>query len=439
MTSSQFNELASNRQISDQMYDLMKDLFGICRSITGNGVRKSLDMIKKYADVDVHEVKSGTRVFDWTVPKEWNIKDAYVLDPEGKKIIDFTNSNLHIVSYSTPINKKMNLADLKPHLHTLPEQPEVIPYLTSYYNENWGFCLRHSDFLQLKEGEYQVFIDSTLQDGSLTYGEYLLKGNNKEEILISCYVCHPSMCNDNLSGIVITTMLAHYLKNIRLNHSIRFLFIPETIGAITWLSLNEKDLSNIKHGLVITCAGDPGISTYKKSRRGDAQIDKTVEYVLKKSGSPYNIVDFFPTGSDERQFCSPGFNLPVGSIMRTMYSKFQEYHTSADNLDFVKKEALFDTFLKCLKTIFILDNNNTYTNLNPKCEPQLGKRGLYRSTGGQKVTKDTESAIFWILNLSDGKNTLLDIAERSDIDFTILLDTALNLESKGLLKSLQTG
>lgn len=438
MTSSQFNEFASNHQISDQMYDLMKDLFGICRSITGNGVRKSLDMIKKYADVDVREVKSGTRVFDWTVPKEWNIKDAYVLDPEGKKIIDFTNSNLHIVSHSTPINKKMNLAELKPHLHTLPEQPEVIPYLTSYYNENWGFCLRHSDFLQLKEGEYQVFIDSTLQDGSLTYGEYLLKGNNKEEILISCYVCHPSMCNDNLSGIVITTMLAHYLKNIRLNHSIRFLFIPETIGAITWLSLNEKDISNIKHGLVITCAGDPGISTYKKSRRGDAQIDKTVEYVLKKSGSPYNIVDFFPTGSDERQFCSPGFNLPVGSIMRTMYSKFQEYHTSADNLDFVKKEALFDTFLKCLKIIFILDNNNTYTNLNPKCEPQLGKRGLYRSTGGQKVTKDTESAIFWILNFSDGKNTLLDIAERSDIDFAILLDTALNLEIKGLLKSLQT-
>ena len=435
MDLSQFNELTSSHQADNEMYHLMTELFGICRSITGNGVRKSLNMIKKYVDLEIHEVKSGTKVYDWIIPKEWNINDAYVIDPDGKKIIDFKSSNLHVVSYSIPVNKKMSLAELKPHLHTLPDQPDVIPYLTSYYNENWGFCISHKEFLKLKEGEYQVFIDSTLNEGSLTYGEYYLKGNNKEETLISCYICHPSMCNDNLSGVVIVTMLAHYLKNINLNHSIRFLFIPETIGSITWLSLNEKKLSNIKHGLVVTCAGDQGISTYKKSRRGNTTIDKTVEYVLKKSGQSYSIMDFFPTGSDERQFCSPYFNLPVGSLMRTMYGNFKEYHTSADNLDFVKKEALFDTYLKYLKIIFILENNKIYTNLNPKCEPQLGKRGLYRDIGGQKITKDTENAIFWVLNLCDGTNSLLDIAERSKIDFEILLEAAQKLENKGLLKS----
>ena len=434
MNLSQLNELSSNQQIADEMYDLMMDLYPICRSITGNGVRTSLNIIQKYIDLDIHEVKSGTRVFDWTIPKEWNISDAYVTNPNGEKVIDFKKSNLHVVSYSVPINKKMDLSELQSHLFTLPDQPESIPYHTSYYNENWGFCLRHTDYLKLEEGQYDVVIDSTLKDGSLTYGEYYIKGSSQEEILISCYICHPSMCNDNLSGIVIATMLAHYLKNINLKYSIRFLFIPETIGAITWLYFNEKKLSKIKHGLVITCAGDQGISTYKKSRQGDTQIDKIAEYVLEKSELPYSIVDFFPTGSDERQFCSPGFNLPVGSLMRTMYGKFQEYHTSADNLDFIKKDALFDTYQKYVKTIFIIDNNKVYTNQNPKCEPQLGKRGLYREIGAQKITRDVESAIFWILNLSDGKNSLLDIAKRSNINFEVLLETALKLENKNLLK-----
>ena len=437
MIQSEYDELSTNQQIANSMFKLMVELFPICRSITGNGVRESLNLIKKYIDIEIHEIKTGTKVFDWVIPKEWNINDAYVKDSSGKKIIDFQKSNLHVVSYSKPINQKMNLSELNPHLHTLPEQPNAIPYLTTYYDENWGFCLKHSDFLKLKNEEYDVFIDSSLKEGSLTYGEYLIEGKSTNEILITCYICHPSMCNDNLSGVVITAMLAHYLRNLKLNNSIRFLFIPETIGAITWLSLNEKNLFKVKHGLVITCSGDKGISTYKRSRIGNASIDKIVEYVLKNSGSPYQIIDFFPTGSDERQFCSPGFNLPVGSLMRTIYGKFSEYHTSLDNLDFVKKEYLFDTFKKYVKTIFIIENNKYYKNMNPKCEPQLGKRGLYRMIGGQKITKEKENAIFWTLNYSDGNHSLLDIAEKSRIDFEVILDTAMMLENNHLLSLYQ--
>jgi len=351
-------------KIGNEMYQLMVDLFPICRSITGDGVRKSLKIISEYIPLSIYEVPTGTKVFDWETPKEWNIKDAYVKTPNGKKIIDFKKSNLHVLNYSTPINKKMSLTDLKNHLNTLPEKPDLIPYLTSYYNENWGFCMRHNDFVKLESGQYEVLIDSTLKNGNLTYGEYFLKGQTEKEILISCYVCHPSICNDNLSGIVLTTMLAKYLQTIPKKYSIRFLFVPETIGAITWISLNEKKLSNIKHGLIVTCVGLLKKFTYKKSRDGNAEIDRTVTEILKNSHTDYRIVDFFPYGSDERQFCSPGINLPVGSLYRSESESllFPEYHTSADDLSLVEKDALKDSFLMYLSIISLLEQNYSQSN-----------------------------------------------------------------------------
>ena len=419
------------------MFELIKTLFPICRSITGNGVRKTLKIIKELIPVEIKEIASGTKVFDWTIPKEWNITDAYIKNSEGEKIIDFKKSNLHVLNYSVPVHKKLNLRELKDHLYTLPDHPDWIPYLTSYYKENWGFCLSDNQLKELKEETYEVLIDSTLKDGSLTYGEVLLKGECEEQIIISCYICHPSLCNDNLSGPVLVVFLVKYLmmmNNIRkLKYTYRFLFIPETIGSITWLFLNEKDTPKIKYGLVATCLGDPGKFTYKKSRIGNALIDKIAEKVLIDSGIPFEIVDFFPSGSDERQFCSPGFNLPIGSLMRTPYGRFAEYHTSADNLDFVRSEYLADSIMKYISIIFIIENNTSYLNLNPKCEPQLGKRGLYGSIGSQKKEKNEELAMLWILNLSDGNNSLLDISFRSKISFKQIKNVADILVENNLL------
>ena len=422
------------KKVGQEMYDLMKRLYPICRSITGDGVRETLKIIKEYIPIKIYEVPSGTQVFDWTVPKEWNIKDAYIKNLKGEKIADFNKSNLHVLNYSVPVHKKCSLEELKKHLFTLPEYPDWIPYLTSYYKENWGFCLTHRQYEELEEDIYEVVIDSTLEDGHLTYGELYIKGSKEDEVLFSCYICHPSLCNDNLSGPVLLTFLVKLLLDIDLKYSYRFLFIPETIGAITWLSLNEDKVSKIKHGLVVTCVGDSGNSTYKKSRDGNAIIDKVVERVLIDSGDQYEILDFFPYGSDERQFCSPGFNLPIGSLMRTPYGRFPEYHTSADDLGFVGQEYLADTFAKYLKVIYILEENYTYLNLNPKCEPQLGKRGLFRMIGSQKSGGVNELAMLWVLNLSDGTKSLLDISIRSGMSFKQIKDAADALFNKGLLK-----
>jgi aminopeptidase-like protein len=412
--------------IGTEMFQLMNDLFPICRSITGNGVRKSFELIKNYLDVELFEVASGTKVNDWTIPKEWNITDAYVIDPNGNKIIDFKNSNLHVVNYSIPVKKKLSLEELKPHLHSIPEQPELIPYKTSYYEEDWGFCLSHNQLLNLKDGDYEVCIDSSLENGALTYGEYFIQGKTDKEIVISCYVCHPSLCNDNLSGVVITTLLAKILCNVSCHYSYRFLFIPETIGAITWLHQNKQNLGKIKHGLVVTCAGDSGSSTYKKTRQGNMEIDKTVQNVLRSSGNDYSIDDFFPMGSDERQFCSPGYNLPFGSLMRTGYGRYNVYHTSGDNFDFVKQEFLMDTFSKYISIFFTLENNRYYKNLNPKGEPQLKKRNLINPI----------NTLLWILNFSDGENSLLDISDKSNILFKEIVTAANELVQSKLLEEI---
>ncbi len=427
----QYNE---SNKIGNEMYEQIKQLFPICRSITGNGVRQTLKIIKEIIPIEINEVPSGTKVFDWTVPKEWNINDAYIKNSKGERIIDFKKSNLHVLHYSIPVRKKIKLQELKEHLYSLPEQPELIPYLTSFYNENWGFCLSHKQLESLNDEEYEICIDSTLKDGHLTYGELEIKGEIDDEVLLSCYVCHPSICNDNLSGISLVTALAKKMSGMKLRYSYRFLFIPETIGSITWLSKNEKNIPKIKHGLIATCLGDRGNSTYKKTRDGNSEIDQVVEKVLIESDQPYQILDFWPSGSDERQFSSPGFNLKVGSLMRSVYGKFPEYHTSADNLDFVKSDFLEDSFNKYLNAIFILENNLTYRNLNPKCEPQLGKRGLYNKIGGQKREKVDKMALMWVLNLSDGNNSLLDISFKAKINFSEIKNAADVLYQNDLLE-----
>ena len=419
------------------MFDLMAELYPICRSITGEGVRETLRVIQERISLEMYEVPSGTKVFDWTVPLEWNVSDAYIMNREGKRIADFKAHNLHLMSYSSPVRKRMPLAELRPHLFTLPDHPEWIPYRTSYYQENWGFCLRHVDLERLPDDEYEVVINSSLRSGSLTYGECYLPGEISDEILISCHVCHPSLGNDNLSGIAVAVQLAETMASRQRRYSYRFLFIPGTIGSITWLAQNEERVSRIKHGLVLTGIGDAGNITYKKSRQGNADIDRAMEHVLKHSGEAYSIIDFFPYGYDERQYCSPGFDLPVGCFMRTPHGEYPEYHSSADNLDFVKGESLVRSYNQCLEVFELLEANRAYMNQNPKCEPQLGRRGLYRAVAGQQEKQWTELALFWVLNASDGHHTLLDIADRADLPFGKIQSAAGALLEVGLLKECQ--
>lgn len=431
------NELTHQIKIDQggtEMYQLVSELYPICRSITGNGFRETMRILQGHIPLELYEVPSGTQVFDWTVPREWNIRDAYVKNSKGEKIIDFKRSNLHILNYSVPIRAKMSLEELKPHLFSIPEQAAWIPYRTSYYKENWGFCLSHMQLQSLQPGEYEVVIDSSLEAGHLTYGEYRLQGESDDEVLISCHSCHPSLCNDNLSGIAVATFLAKCLGTISRRYSYRFLFIPGTIGSIAWLSVNEASVSRIKHGLVVTCVGDPGPLTYKKSRHGDSEIDRIVQHVLEHSGQPYVIKEFSPYGYDERQYCSPGFNLAVGSLTRTSHAQFPQYHTSADNLDLVRPEYLADSLAKYLAVMQVLERNKKYLNKNPKCEPQLGKRGLYEALGGRINLPKNELAMLWVLNMSDGRHSLLDIAQKSELEFSVIADTADELSIHDLLK-----
>ena len=421
-------------QIGEEMHRWMAELFPICRSITGNGVRKTLRLIQKRIPLTINEVPSGMKVFDWTVPLEWNIQDAYIKNLRGERLVDFRKSNLHVVSYSRPVRQRLALAELKQHLFTIPDRPDWIPYRTSYYKESWGFCLSHNQSNQLQDEEYDVCIDASLTEGHLTYGEYCLPGQVQDEVLISAHVCHPSLCNDNLSGIAVATFLAEWLASQPRHYSYRFLFIPGTIGSITWLSQHQQQVSRIKHGLVLTGVGDAGFCTYKKSRRGDAEIDRAMAHVLKHSGQAHHVVDFIPYGYDERQYCSPGFNLAVGCFSRSPHSQYPEYHTSSDNMDFVKPQSLAESLCYCQAALEIIELNKTYVNQNPHCEPQLGKRGLYRAIGGQAGEKSMEMALLWVLNLSDGRHSLLDIAERSNLPFQTLAQAASALREHSLLK-----
>jgi len=420
------------------MHDVVRELYPLCRSITGNGVRETLKIVGRQIPLEIREVPSGTPVLDWVVPKEWNIRDAWVKDPSGAKVIDFRRSNLHVVGYSQPVRARMPLGELKRHLHSLPDRPDWIPYRNSFYRDDWGFCLSHRQLQSLPEGEYEVLIDATHGDGSLTYGEALIAGRSSREILLSCHVCHPSLANDNLSGISLLSLLGRYLAELSPFYSYRLLFLPVTIGAITWLARNDGALSEIEHGLVVTLVGDAGRTTYKRSRRGDAAIDRAFAHVLKHAGD-HEIVDFSPYGYDERQFCSPGFDLPVGCLMRTPHGQFPEYHTSADDLEFVKPEALADSLAKTLAALIVLENDRRYVNLNPKGEPQLGRRGIYRAMAERSDGGGREMALLWVLNQSDGMHSLLDIADRSSMPFEAIREAAQLLLEHELLREAVPG
>ena len=418
----------------EAMYQLIADLYPICRSITGEGVRQTLAKIGERIPLEIHEVPSGTQVFDWTVPREWNIRDAWIKDPRGEKVVDFRRLNLHVLNYSVPVHQKVSLEELKKHLFTLPDQPDLVPYRTSYYREAWGFCMTHHQWMSLQEGEYEVFVDSTLEDGSLSYGECFLPGETDREVLISCHVCHPSLCNDNLSGLAVCTFLAEALSRMKLRWSYRFVFIPGTIGSITWLARNEATANRIGAGLVAANLGDPGHFHYKKTRQGNAEIDRAVLQVLHDAGGEHGVEEFVPFGYDERQYSSPGFDLPVGSLTRTPYGRYPEYHTSADNLDLVRPEFLAGSLQTYLSVMEVLEANRRYINLNPKCEPQLGRRGLYRMIGGDDHGRRRELALLWVLNLSDGRHSLLDIAERSKMPLQSIKDAAEALIEVELLR-----
>jgi len=427
--------------IGIELYGLVDELYPICRSITGHGVRETLHRIEQRLPLAIHEVASGTPVFDWTVPPEWNIRDAWIKDQNGDRVVDFQRSNLHVVSYSVPVRKRVALSELQAHLHTLPEHPSWIPYKTSYYAENWGFCVSAEQAATLTDAEYDVCIDASLAAGHLTYGECYLPGASTEEVLLSCHVCHPSLCNDNLSGIAVAVALGRWLSTLpKRRLSYRLLFIPGTIGSITWLARNQDRLGAIRHGLVLTGLGAPGNLVYKRSRRGATEIDRAAVHALKHSGQATEIRDFIPYGYDERQYCSPGINLAVGCLSRTPYGEYPEYHTSADNLDFVTPDQLERSLQACQTIVNILEGNRTYVSHNPMCEPQLGKRGLYRAVGGAGQHPVQEMALLWVLNLADGGHSLLDIAERSGLSFGSIDHAAALLVHSGLLSErLDTG
>jgi aminopeptidase-like protein len=423
--------------VGHAMFELIEQLYPICRSLTGDGVRKTLQIVSGLVALEIHDVPTGMPVLDWSVPREWNIRDAYVADPSGHRVIDFRRHNLHVVSYSTPVRARMSLSELRPHLHALPERPDLIPYVTSYYNESWGFCIAQSELARLPDTEYEVVIDSELKDGSMTYGELFIAGETDDEVLLSAHVCHPSLANDNLSGIAVLAFLGRALRERRRRYSYRLLFGPGTIGSIAWLATHEDRVPHIKHGLVLAGVGDAGPPTYKRTRRGDAEIDRAMAYVLDASARPEAIRPFSPWGYDERQYNSPGFNLPVGCLMRTPHGTYPEYHTSGDNLDFISTTGLEDSLAICMRLLDIPERNRTDRNTNPKGEPQLGRRGLYSSTGGGPAGPD-RLAVLWVLNLSDGDHSLLDIATRSGLDFDLVATAAAALESVGLLVPLPT-
>lgn len=418
------------------MHALITALYPICRSITGNGVRSTLEILKRTVPLTINEVPSGTKVFDWEVPPEWNITDAYIKNAAGERVVDFNRSNLHVVNYSRPVHKQMTWEELKPFVHSLADRPDAIPYRTTYYEDKWGFCVRDSELSQFKSGEtYDVCIDSTYAPGNLTYGEYVVKGSQDAEILISTHICHPSMCNDNLSGIAVASELANWVASMPRKYSYRFLFIPGTIGSLTWLATHEADTEKIKFGLVLTGVGDAGAVTYKKTRQGNTEIDYVMERVLKARNTAFKMVDFYPYGYDERQYSSPGIHLPVGTLMRTQHGTYPEYHTSKDNLSFVKPESLADSLAVLTAVLETVETAKTYINTSPKGEPNLGKRGLYAAMNTQTADKVSfQMAMLWVLNLSDGTNSLTAIATRSGMDMDIISSAANVLHEHELLK-----
>jgi aminopeptidase-like protein len=421
----------------EEIYALAARLFPICRSITGQGVRDTLDILAEEIALVRHSVPTGERLFDWTVPREWAIRDAYVRGPDGRKVLDFAHSNLHVVGYSVPVHRKLSLAELKTHIFTLPAQPALIPYRTSYYQEQWGLCMAHAEFEKLPEGEYEVCIDADLSDGHLDYGEFHHGGATAREFLFSAHICHPSLANDNCSGLALLALVARAISERDTRYSYRFIFAPGTIGALAWLARNEDRTPLVDHGLVVSCVGDGGGPTYKQSRRGDAFIDRAMGHILSRSGPSAVVKAFSPYGYDERQYCSPGFDMPVGLLQNSAFGTFPEYHTSGDDLSFIRPRHLARSYRIVMQAIDIVERNWMPLNLSPKGEPQLGRRGLYAALGGDKAGSDAAMAMLWVLNLADGRHDLLDMAERSGLAFSEVADAAELLRNHGLLAPAQ--
>jgi len=418
-------------ELGETLMDRVRRLRPYLRSLTGDGVRRTLDVIGQELPLQRHSVPSGSAACDWTVPEEWNVREAHITHANGRRIVDLRNHHLHLVGYSVPVRARMTLAELRTHLHSLPEHPDWIPYRTSYYHRDWGFCLTQRVLDALDEGPYDVVIDSSLEPGKLTWGELVLSGTSNEEVLVSSHLCHPAMANDNLSGLAVATELAVRLAGLptrRLTY--RFLFAPGTIGALAWLQHRADVLPRVRHGLVLTGLGGPGPLVYKRSRRGDRPIDRAAEHVVGRIAG--EVRDYSPWGYDERQFNSLGFDLPVGRLTRTPHGEYPEYHTSADDLSLVTGERLAESVRALLEVVDVLEHDGRHRNLRPRGEPQLGRHGLYPTTGGRSAD-DAVMAMLWTLALSDGETSLLDVARRADMDFATIHAGAARLTEAGLL------
>jgi aminopeptidase-like protein len=427
-----WDTVPSGETIGREVLERMRELFPLPRSLTGHGVRETLAVLARDIPLEVVETPTGTVVFDWTVPREWNLRGAWIEAPDGRRILDASSSSLHVLGYSLPVDAVLPLDELRSHVFTHRDDPDLVPYRTSYWEEQWGFCMTRHQLESLEEGNYHVVIDADLEPGSLTFGEMVVPGAMDAEFLLSTYVCHPALANDNLSGVVLLWALARTLAIQELVHTYRLLWSPGTLGPLCWLERNHDRLDRIRNGLVISCVGDPGPLRYKRSRRSNALVDRAAAHIVHRQ--PGGIVsDWHPTGGDERQFCSPGFDLPVGVLSRTPHGLFREYHSSADDLDLVTAEALASSFRAALEIVDVVETNGWYRNLAPFGEPQLGRRGLYQSVPDGS---NPESALLWVLSLSDGEHDLLQIAERSGIPFEEVREAAAALEGHDLLERL---
>jgi aminopeptidase-like protein len=424
------------QSIGEDMLQLVRELFPLPRSITGAGLRATVARLGQLVPLEVTELASGTPIFDWMVPNEWTIDEAFIEHESGQRFASLAESNLHVVNYSTPIDRMMCLEELRPHLHSLPEHPGWIPYKTSYYTPSWGFCLPHRVLEKLPQGTYRALIRSEIKPGAMTLAEFRHAGATQDEILVFAHDCHPSLANDNLSGLAVAVHLAQHVARRRTHYSYRFVFAPATIGSIAWLALNQDHLARIRHGIVLSLVGNDGPLHFKRSRRGDSAIDRAASHVLDTECRNSQVVRFSPWGFDERQFCSPGINLPIGALSRSPDALLEENHTSADTPDSLSSSALSEAWLTCLKIFDVLENDRRYVNLSPNGEPQLGRRGLYRTAGGYYTdVPERQMALLWVLNQSDGNASILDIAERSSIPARTLIQAAAELESAGLLRA----
>lgn len=422
------------QKYGNEIYEFCSILFNLNLSLTGKGVRDALKIIEEYISINTKQIQSSEEVFDWKIPLEWVLNDAYILDESNNKILDVKENILQVVNYSNSIDTVLSLNELKQNIHTIKDEPEAIPYVTSYYNDDWGFCMKYNDYTSLKDGKYRVVIDSEFKEGCINIGELYLKGRLEDEVLISTYTCHPRMANDNLSGIAVGVFLAKILSLSKTNYSYRFLFLPETIGPIAWLNHNKSKLSNIKNAKVLSCLGDENASvTYQKSKKQNSDFDAIYENLCKE-GEKVEIQDFLPYISDERQYSSLGFDIPTSLVTRSMPGKFTEYHTSKDDMNFINKKKLIHSLYIILKSIFIYERNFKLEILHTEGEPFLGKRNLHKKLGGFKKDTEIDLAFYWIFQFADSENTILDISKKSNLSFDTIFDACIMLEQNNLLK-----